>query len=61
MDIMSGYKNKEEGKDHESIQSSTKPDPVLHKNTITVYNYGFLLNCTTRIVGQASDSMTKLA
>ena len=27
-------------------------------NPITVYSYGFLLNCTT--VGQASDSMTAL-
>ena len=27
-------------------------------NPITVYNYGFLFNCTT--VGQASDSMTAL-
>ena len=27
-------------------------------NPITVYNYGFLFNCTT--VGQASDSMTTL-
>ena len=27
-------------------------------NSITVYSYGFLLNCTT--VGQASDSMTAL-
>ena len=27
-------------------------------NTITVYNYGFLFNCTT--VGQASDSMAAL-
>ena len=28
-------------------------------NSITVYSYGFLFNCTT--VGQASDSMTALA
>ena len=27
-------------------------------NPITVYNFGFLFNCTT--VGQASDSMTAL-
>ena len=27
-------------------------------NPITVYNYGFLFNCTT--MGQASDSMTAL-
>ena len=27
-------------------------------NSITVYNYGFLFNCTT--VGQASDSITAL-
>ena len=30
----------------------------LALNTITVYSYGFLFNCTT--VGQASDSMTAL-
>ena len=37
-----------------SIQSSTTPDL-----TITVYSYGFLLNCTR--VGQALDSLTTKA
>ena len=38
----------------DSMQQST----CLVLNPITVYSYGFLLNCTT--VGQASDSMTAL-
>ena len=49
---MSSYKSKKDGKDQETIQSSTTLDPV------TVDNYGSLFNLTT--VGQASDSMMAL-
>ena len=37
----------------------TRQSACLVVNPITVYNYGFLFNCT--MVGKASDSMTTLA
>ena len=37
---------------------NNRQSDCLVLNPITVYSYGFLLNCTT--VGQASDYMTAL-